>query len=130
VARSRGWLGLPDREGRCSRRSSSGARAPSAETREIFLGQVCPGLEFDTIDDWVRISGSGGLTDIETETGPFEMMTPRGFLADEGLLRSAAIMSRVMARPANLRKMAWPMPRMAKAVPYLGHLVVTATKAR
>jgi hypothetical protein len=33
-----------------------------------------------------------------------------------------------MARPANVRKMAWLMPRMAKAVPYLGYIVVAATK--
>jgi hypothetical protein len=45
------------------------------------------------------------------------MMTPRGFLADEGPAHSLAIMTRVAPRPANIRKMAWLMPRMAKAVP-------------
>jgi hypothetical protein len=58
------------------------------------------------------------------------MMTPRGFLADEGMARSIGIMGRVVARPAHLRKMAWLMPRMARAVPYLGYLVVMATKPR
>jgi len=101
---------------------------PSPEAKEIFLGQVCPGLEFDTIEDWVRIYEGAGLDNLETETGPFEMMTPRGFLADEGLARSAGIMARVASRPANIRKMAWLMPRMAKAVPYLGYIVVAATK--
>lgn len=104
-------------------------RPPSAQAREIFLGQVCPGLEFDTVDDWVRLYEAAGLTDLETVTGPFEMMTPRGFLADEGFGRSLAVMGRVLSRPANLRKMAWLMPRMAKAVPYLGFIVVAATKA-
>ncbi|MEX1007353.1 MAG: methyltransferase domain-containing protein [Acidimicrobiia bacterium] len=103
-------------------------RPPTAEARQIFLGEVCPGLEFDTIDDWVRIYRAGGLSDIQTETGPFEMMTPRGFLADEGLAHSVGIMGRVITRPANIRKMAWLMPRMAKAVPYLGYIVVCATK--
>ena len=37
-------------------------------------------------------------------------------------------MGRVASRPANMRKMAWLMPRMAKAVPYLGYIVVAATK--
>jgi hypothetical protein len=55
-------------------------------------------------------------------------MTPRGFLADEGLGHSLAVMGRVAARPANVRKMAWLMPRMAKAVPYFGYIVVAATK--
>jgi SAM-dependent methyltransferase len=101
---------------------------PTSEAREIFLGQVCPGPEFDTVEDWMRIYQSAGLTDLDTVTGPFEMMTPRGFLADEGVSRCLAVMARVAARPANVRKMAWLMPRMAKAVPYLGYIVVAATK--
>jgi SAM-dependent methyltransferase len=101
---------------------------PTPQARQIFLGQVCPGLEFDTVEDWQRINRSAGLVDLETETGPFEMMTPRGFLTDEGLGGSLAIMSRVMARPANLRKMAWLMPRMSKAVPYLGYILIAAEK--
>ena len=101
---------------------------PSEEARQIFLGQVCPGLEFDTVEDWVQIYETAGLGAIETETGPFEMMTPRGFLADEGVARSMAIMGRVAIRPAHVRKMAWLMPRMARAVPYLGYIVVAATK--
>ncbi len=103
---------------------------PTPQAREIFLGEVCPGLEFDTIEDWVRIYGASGLTDIRTETGPFKMMTARGFLADEGIRGSLAITGRVIARPANMRKMLWLMPRMAKAVPYLGYIVVAADKPR
>ena len=102
---------------------------PSEEARELFLGQVCPGMVFDTIDDWVQIYASAGLTNLQTETGPFENMTPRGFLADEGLARSLAVMGRVASRPANIRKMAWLMPRMAKAVPYLGYVLVDGEKS-
>ncbi|MBI4884147.1 MAG: class I SAM-dependent methyltransferase [Actinobacteria bacterium] len=101
---------------------------PTVEAREIFLGQVCPGLHFDTLHDWVDIYQSAGLSAIETDTGPFEMMSPRGFLADEGFAHSLAIMGRVSTRPANIRKMAWLMPRMGKAVPYLGYIVVAGHK--
>jgi SAM-dependent methyltransferase len=103
-------------------------RPPTAEAREVFLGQVCPGMQFDTVEDWVRIYAAAGLTGLETETGPFEMMTARGFVADEGLGRCLAIMSRVAGRPAYARKMAWLMPRMGKAVPYLGYIIVRGTK--
>jgi SAM-dependent methyltransferase len=103
---------------------------PSSEAKEIFLGQVCPCLEFDTVEDWVALYASAGLEGLETETGPFEMMTPRGFLADEGLAGCLAIMARVAARPAHLRKMAWLMPRIARAVPYLGFIVVAGIKPR
>ena len=85
-------------------------------------------MHFDTVEDWVRIYASAGLTGLDTQTGPFEMMTARGFLADEGLARCLAIMGRVAGRPAYTRKMAWLMPRMAKAVPYLGYIVIAGTK--
>jgi SAM-dependent methyltransferase len=101
---------------------------PTAEAREVFLGQVCPGMEFDTLEDWVRIYESAGLAGLTTDTGPFEMMTPRGFLADEGMARSLAIVATVATRRANIRKMAWLMPRMAKAVPYLGYIVIAGAK--
>lgn len=101
---------------------------PTDEAREVFLGQVCPGLAFDTVEDWVRIYEQAGLTGLQTETGPFEMMTGRGFLADEGFRHSVAVMAKVLCRPANARKMLWLMPRMAKAVPYLGYIVVAGTK--
>lgn len=101
---------------------------PSPQAREIFLGQVCPGLEFDTVEDWTNLYTAAGLVNLETTTGPFAMMTPRGFLADEGVAGSLGVMGRLAIRPANLRKMAWLMPRMSKAVPYLGYIVVDATK--
>jgi ubiquinone/menaquinone biosynthesis C-methylase UbiE len=103
---------------------------PPAEAREVFLGQVCPGMVFDTSDDWAEIYSSAGLANVQTQTGPFEMMTPRGFLTDEGPAHSLAIMTRVATRPANIRKMAWLMPRMAKAVPYLGYVLVAGEKPR
>jgi SAM-dependent methyltransferase len=101
---------------------------PSLEAREMFLGQVCPGMQFDTLEDWVRIYASAGLTDLETETGRFEMMSAKGFLADEGIAHSLAIMGRVGARAAHLRKMVWLMPHMAKAVPFLGYILVAGRK--
>jgi cyclopropane fatty-acyl-phospholipid synthase-like methyltransferase len=103
-------------------------KPPTPEAREIFLGQVCPGMQVDTLQEWVKIYEAAGLTDIQVESGPFEMMTPRGFLSDEGLLHSMAIMARVMSRPAYLRKMAWLMPRIQRAVPYLGFIAVCGTK--
>jgi ubiquinone/menaquinone biosynthesis C-methylase UbiE len=103
-------------------------RPPSEEAREVFLGQVCPGLQFDTAEDWVRIYTEAGLSDIEIDEGPFEMMTPKGFVQDEGVARSVSVMARVMTRPAYMKKMAWLMPRMRRAVPYLGYIVVSGRK--
>jgi len=101
---------------------------PSPEAREVFLGQVCPGLSFDTVEDWIHIYGEAGLTDLEVDEGPFEMMTPRGFLEDEGFASALKVMGRVCTRPAYAKKMAWLVPRMRRAVPYLGYIVVSGRR--
>jgi cyclopropane fatty-acyl-phospholipid synthase-like methyltransferase len=103
-------------------------RPPTEEAREIFLGQVCPGMELDKLDGWVRLYEDAGLAAVQVRSGPFEMMTPRGFLQDEGLINAVACMLRGLSRPAYLRKMVWLMPRIGRAVPYLGYILVAGTK--
>ena len=76
----------------------------------------------------MRLYSAAGLAEVQVETGPFDMMTPAGFLHDEGLANSAAVMARAVSRVSYLRKVAWLMPRMARAVPYLGFILVTGTK--
>ncbi len=101
---------------------------PTEEAREIFLGQVCPGMQLDKLDGWVRIYKDAGLSAIEVRSGPFEMMTPRGFIQDEGFINAFACMFRGLSRVAYLRKMAWLMPRISRAVPYLGYILVGGLK--
>jgi arsenite methyltransferase len=102
-------------------------RPPTDEARQLFLGEVCPGLRFDSIEEWARIYGDAGLVDVKTESGPFGMMTARGFLADEGA-HALAVAAKAMSRPSYVRKMDWLMPRMSRAVPYLGYVLVMARK--
>ena len=103
-------------------------RPPTEEARHIFLGEVCPGMMFDDLDDWVRIYSEAGLTDVQVTHGPFEMMTPKGFLSDEGLGNSLVVTGRALSRPAYLKKMMWLMPRMNRAVPYLGYITISGVK--
>lgn len=102
-------------------------RPPTEEARQLFLGEVCPGLRFDSVQEWEEIYAGAGLVDVRTEVGPFAMMTPRGFLSDEGG-RAASVIARGMSRPAYVRKMAWLWPKMARAVPFLGYVLVMARK--
>src|SRR2546425_1594629 len=46
-------------------------RPPTAEARRAFLGEVCPGLRFDTADDWVALYAGAGLVDVRVRSGPF-----------------------------------------------------------
>ena len=101
---------------------------PTPEAREVFLGQVCPGMQVDTLEEWVRLYEGAGLSNTQVVSGPFEMMTPAGFLSDEGIANCLAIMGRAMTRLSYLRKMAWLMPRLQRAVPYLGYLLVVGEK--
>ncbi len=101
---------------------------PTEEARQIFLGQVCPGMQLDQLDGWVRIYQNAGLSAIEVRSGPFEMMTPRGFIQDEGFGNAFACMLRGLSRAAYMRKMAWLMPRISRAVPYLGYVLIGGLK--
>lgn len=103
-------------------------KPPTTEARQAFLGEVCPGMQFDTLEDWVTLYKGAGLGSLDVKTGPFEMMTMRGFLVDEGLVNSLRVMGRAVSRPVNLRKISWLMPRMSRAVPYLGYVLVAGSK--
>ena len=99
-------------------------RPPTPEARHAFLGEVCPGMLFETVEDWLARYGSAGLADLQVRTGPFEMMTPRGFISDEGIGNAIRVMARAVANGTARRRMTWLMPRISRAVPYLGYVVI------
>ena len=69
-----------------------------------------------------------GLAEGQTTIGPFEAMTPAGLLGDEGFLHCLAIAGHARSRPAYLRRMAWLMPRINRAVPHLGYSAIDGTR--
>lgn len=101
---------------------------PTAEIRSIFEGEVCPGIHFDTADDWMLLYHETGLTGIQHTSGPFVMMTPLGMLRDEGVGNLLAMLARIAGRRAYRRKMTWLMSRMLRVMPYLGYVVLAGTK--
>src|SRR5205823_4484594 len=103
-------------------------RPQTPEARQAFLGEVCPGMLFDTVEDWLARYRRAGLAELQVTTGPFEMMTPGGFLADEGLTNSIRVMSRAMSNPVARRRMFWLMPRISRAVPFLGYVLIRGQK--
>jgi SAM-dependent methyltransferase len=103
-------------------------KTPTPEARHIFLDVVCPGMQFDSLDDWVRLYSAAGLAEVQVETGPFDMMTPAGFFHDEGFANGIAVMARAMTRWCYARKMTWLVPRIARAVPYLGYILVSGVR--
>src|SRR6266852_8722160 len=99
-------------------------RPPTPEARHAFLGELCPGMLFDTAEDWIARYGAAGLVDLQMKTGPFEMMTARGFISDEGVTNAVRVMARAMTSATARRRMFWIMPRISRAVPYLGYVLI------
>jgi hypothetical protein len=89
---------------------------------------ICPNLEFDTLQDWVRIYEEAGLQDLQVTSGPFETISPRGFLADEGIGNALAIVGRTLSRLTYTKMLAELLPRTNRAVPYLGYVAISAVK--
>ncbi len=104
-------------------------RPPTPAARHAFLGEVCPGLLFETVDDWVARYTSAGLRDLQVRTGPFETMTVRGWISDEGIGNTIRVMARAVASGAVRQRMAWIMPRVWKAVPFLGYVLICGRRA-
>ena len=52
------------------------------------------------------------------------MMTPRGFISDEGFGNAFRVIARAMTNGTAFRRMTWLMPRISKAVPYLGYVLI------
>jgi len=104
-------------------------RPPTPEARQAFLGEVCPGMLFETVDDWLGRYSSAGLVDLQVRTGPFEMMTARGFFSDEGIGNAIRVMARAMASGAARHRIAWMMPRISRAVPFLGYVLICGRRA-
>jgi SAM-dependent methyltransferase len=103
-------------------------KPPPAPVREVFMGEVCPGIDFDSPEDWRALYERAGLSDVALVTGPFRMMTPLGFVRDEGV-NTLRIAAAAVSRRAYLRKLAWLMRRMARTMGYLGYVVVGGTRS-
>jgi hypothetical protein len=66
-------------------------RPPSVEASDVFLGQLDPGMQLGTVEEWMHIFSGAGLTGTQTAIGPFAITTARGLLSDEGFHAVAVI---------------------------------------
>ena len=56
------------------------------------------------------------------------MMSPAGFLQDEGIIGTISMMGKAMSRKAYRKKMMWLMSRIMKVKNSLGYIVFSAVK--
>jgi ubiquinone/menaquinone biosynthesis C-methylase UbiE len=103
-------------------------KKPTQEARRIFEGEVCPGIKFDTEADWLKLYHECGFNMTKKNTGPFVMMSPTGFIQDEGITGTMSIMLKMLTRMAYAKKMMWLMPRILKVRNSLGYIVLSTYK--
>ncbi|MDX6422812.1 MAG: hypothetical protein QOI67_283 [Gaiellaceae bacterium] len=102
---------------------------PNLEALEILRQpMMCPGINFDDVRNWEMLFERHGVSAIESIVGPFALMRPRQFVADEGLRNTARIVRRACSRRVYMRKSAWLMRNIVSIMPKLGYIVLKGTK--
>ena len=56
------------------------------------------------------------------------MMTARAFVSDEGLWNVIKVIASAMTNGTARRRMTWLMPRISRAVPHLGYVVIAGRR--
>ncbi len=103
---------------------------PNLEALEILRQpMMCPGINFDDVRNWEMLFERHGVSEIESIVGPFALMKPRQFVADEGLRNTARIVGRACSRRVYMRKTAWLMRNIVSIMPKLGYIVLKGTKS-
>lgn len=103
---------------------------PNLEALEILRQpMMCPGINFDDVRNWESIFERAGVVDIDSIVGPFALMKPRQFIADEGVRNTARILRRACSRPVYRQKSVWLMRNIVSIMPKLGYIVLRGTKA-
>lgn len=102
-------------------------KPPTPGIRHGFQVEVCP-MEFETADMWEGVYRRAGLEDVQITIGTFGLITPQGFLRDEGLANTLMIGAHCLRRWAFIKKTAWNLKRIVPAAPYLGYVVIAGTK--
>lgn len=104
------------------------ARPPPADLRQEFENTVCSGMFFETEHEWCEMFRSAGQQNIRAMPIPFDVLTPRGMLRDEGITGTVAFLGRTMSRWAYIMRMLWLARVLGRVSPYLGCVVVASRK--
>jgi SAM-dependent methyltransferase len=104
-------------------------REPPGELRHVFDNLVCPGMSFGTQREWRELYQEAGQEQIRTVAVPFDLLTFRGMIRDEGVAGTIAFIARSMSRWSYLKKMLWLSRQILRVSPYLGSVVIASTKA-
>ena len=103
-------------------------RQPPPDLRHVFDNLVCPGMSFETEREWRVLYQQAGQEQIRIVAVPFDLLTVKGMIRDEGVAGALGFVARSLSRWSYLKKMLWLGRRILKASPYLGSIVVASSK--
>jgi SAM-dependent methyltransferase len=101
---------------------------PTDQARKIFEGELCPGIEFENTDDWLKLYKESGFKTGKFITGTFTMMSTSGFIRDEGIIGTLKLLAKTFTRISYIKKMVWLMKRISKVRNQLGYVVFEGVK--
>jgi SAM-dependent methyltransferase len=103
-------------------------KTPTDEDRRIFTKELCPGIKFENSNNWRELFMAAGFNNFQIKEGPFRLISPSGFIYDEGFLKTLAIFLKVIVNTPYLKKMIWMMKRIMKIKNKLGYCLVFSQK--
>jgi SAM-dependent methyltransferase len=103
-------------------------QSPSADVRRATYDICgCRTLDFHHALAWGEQLRAGGFAEPSASEQPFNMLSIPGFLRDEGLVNSARIGIRILARRARLKRMGEIWRHFSRHARYFSYTVLSAT---
>jgi len=84
----------------------------------------CRTLEFYSAAVWGQHLQQAGFDTVESHEQPFTMLSPSGFLRDEGVANSLKIFGRIVRRKANLQRMGEIWQHFSRYTEYFSYTVL------
>lgn len=90
----------------------------------------CKTLEFHSLDTWLEKLRDAGFVRVKGAEHPFSLLSPRGFLRDEGWVNSLQIAGKVLLRRANIARMSEIWSHFSRNIEYFSYAVISGEKVK
>jgi hypothetical protein len=104
-------------------------KAPSPLVQEkTYAVCGCTTLDFHHVDGWRKRLHEAGFSAVKAAEHPFGLLSPRGFLRDEGLVNSMRIAGKVLRRRATMLRMSEIWSHFSRNREYFSYVVFAGNK--
>ncbi len=104
-------------------------KSPPSDVRErTYHVCGCKTLDFHSLDGWMEKLHEASLARVKGAEHPFSLLSPRGFLRDEGWVNSLQIAGKVLRRKANMVRMSEIWSHFSRNIEYFSYVVFSGEK--